>query len=91
MFEEGGKALKKTIKELPPRDDIVLFDAERDTSELERNINLEGCPEWLQPEVINLVKEYWDVFCEEGLKNPIRGFSFQIDTGDSPPVCCKTP
>jgi len=91
MFQDGGKALKRTVKELLPRDDVVLFDAKKNTAELEKNLCLDGCPEELKPEVISLVKEYWDVFCKEGLKNPIRGFSFQIDMGDSPPVCCKTP
>ena len=33
--------------------------------------------------------EYWDVFCEQGLRRPIHGFSFQINTGDAKLVCCK--
>eukprot|EP00957_Ditylum_brightwellii_P162102 12341306-Ditylum_brightwellii.AAC.1 len=37
------------------------------------------------------MKEYWEVFCKRELRNPIRGFSFQIDTGNSKPVCCKQP
>ena len=91
MFEEGGKALKRMIKELPPRNDVVVFDAKKNMAELKKNLCLDGCPEELKPEVIGLVKEYWDVFCKEGLKDPIRGFSFQIDMGESPPVCCKIP
>jgi len=31
------------------------------------------------------------VFCEKGLRWPIRGFTFSIDTGNSPPVCCRPP
>ena len=71
MFQDGGKALKRTIKELPPRDDMVLFNAKKNTAKLERNLCLDGCPKELKPEVISLVKEYWDVFCEVGLKNLI--------------------
>ena len=33
----------------------------------------------------------WDVFAEEAIKLPMRGFKFNVDTGDSAPVCCKTP
>ena len=29
------------------------------------------------------------MFCEDGLRCPIRGFSFQIDTGEHPPSCLK--
>ena len=38
MFQDGGKALKRTIKELPPRDDVVLFNAKKNTAELEKNL-----------------------------------------------------
>ena len=91
IFQDRGKALKKMIKELLPRDEVVLFDAKKDMAKLEKNLQLDGCPEELKPEVVSLVKEYWDVFCEEGLKDPIQCFSFQINTGESPPVCCKIP
>ena len=40
---------------------------------------------------MGIIKEYWDVFCEEGLRNNIRGFIFRVDTGNFQPVCCKTP
>ena len=38
-----------------------------------------------------MVKAYWDVFAEGGIRKPIHGFSFQVDTGSSKPVCCKPP
>ena len=25
------------------------------------------------------------------MKTPVRGFKFNIDTGDTPPICCKVP
>ena len=31
------------------------------------------------------------MFCEDGFGWPIQGFSFQIDTGNHPPICCKPP
>ena len=38
-----------------------------------------------------MVTEYWDLFCEDGFRRPIRGFSLQIDTGIHSPICCKPP
>ena len=38
-----------------------------------------------------MIAEYWDVVCEDGFLQPIRGFSFQIDTGNHQPICCKLP
>ena len=32
------------------------------------------------------VKEYWDVFCKDGIKTPVRGYEFHIDTGNHPPI-----
>ena len=31
------------------------------------------------------------MFCEDGFHRPIRGFSFQIDTGSHSPILCKLP
>eukprot|EP00957_Ditylum_brightwellii_P202439 15330188-Ditylum_brightwellii.AAC.1 len=89
--EELGKSLKRQPEELPERNDIATFDCRADMKELTEGLKLEGCPEELHGPITNLVKEYWDVFCADGLRKPIRGFSFQVDTGNSQPVCCKTP
>ena len=89
MFKEYGCAAKQKVDELPPRDDVVEFELQTDSAELEGNLRLNGCPPELQPKIKEVITEYWDVFCERGLRRPIRGFSFQIDTGDAEPVCCK--
>ena len=36
-----------------------------------------------------MVTEYWDVFCKDGFRRPIQGFSFHINTGSHSPICCK--
>ena len=89
MFKEYGCAVKQSVGELPPRNDVVEFEFQTDSMELERNLKLIGCPTELQPQIREVVMEYWDVFCEQGLRRPIHGFSFQIDTGDAKLVCCK--
>ena len=67
------------------------FDVRTNTNESEKNIKLQGCPNDLQDKVKEVVTEYWDVFCEDGLRQPIWGFSFHIYTGNHPPICCKPP
>ena len=38
-----------------------------------------------------IILEFWDVFAEEGVRNPIRGAYFHVDTGEVTPVCVKPP
>ena len=57
------------------------FDVQSNTKELEKNLKLQGWPSDLQDKVKEVVTEYWDMFCEDGFRRPIRVFSFQIDTG----------
>ena len=75
---------------LPPRDDVIEFYVKTNTKALENNLIPQGCPSDLQDKVKEVVTEYWDVFCEGGLRSPIRRFSLQIDTGRHSPICCKT-
>ena len=91
LFQEHGQALLESNQPLPPRDDVIHFDPGNDQAEFDRNFQPQHCPQHLQAQVTDIIKEYWDVFCEKGLRRPIRGFSFQIDTGNNPPVCCPTP
>ena len=67
------------------------FDARTNTKELEKNLKLQDYPSDLQEKVKELVTEYRYVFCEDRLRRNIRGFSFQIYTGNHPPICCKPP
>eukprot|EP00957_Ditylum_brightwellii_P141604 10787859-Ditylum_brightwellii.AAC.2 len=62
-----------------------------DAAELEEGLQLRGCLVELHGDIKEMVTKHWDVFCGEGLRKPIRGFSFQVDTGNSKPVCCKPP
>ena len=56
------------------------------TKELDKNIKLKGCPSDLQDKVGDLVTKYWDVFCEDRFRQPIREISLQIDTGINSPI-----
>ena len=50
------------------------FDFQTNTKQLDNNLKLQGFPSELQDKVKEVVPEYWDVFCEDGLCEPIRGF-----------------
>ena len=41
--------------------------------------------------VKQIVKNIWDVFAPEGIRKPILGYEFTIDTGESGGVFCKPP
>ena len=71
MFKDFGHAMKQDIGELPPRDDVLEFDFSTNAEELESHLNLKGCPQHLQEKVQEVVVDYWDVFCERGLRRPI--------------------
>ena len=38
-----------------------------------------------------LIKKHFEVFTERGLCKGTRGFEFNVDTGDTKPVCYKYP
>ena len=67
-------SLKQSKEPLPPIDDVMEFNMINNTKELEENLKLQGCPSDLQYKVKEVVTEYWDVFCEDGFRRPIREF-----------------
>ena len=81
----------KDKKELPPRNDIIIYDKDKHEDELKKNLQWRDCPKRLRPILQKLLVEMWDVLAKEGMRKSIRGYEFQIDTGDAKPVNCKTP
>ena len=86
MLRDYGISLKKGKDPIPPRDDVMEFDVQSNTKELEKNIKLQGFPSNLQDKVKDVVTECWDVFCEDGFYRPIQGFLFHIDMGRHSPI-----
>jgi len=91
IFKDYGKPLWVKKSELPPRDDIIMFSAERHQSEFDRNIQWRECPPEFKERIEPLLKEFWDVFAEEGVRKHIRGVSFHVDTGETTPICVRSP
>jgi hypothetical protein len=93
LFEKFGKAIIQTPLIFKNEcTDIHTWDAGRDTAKFEKdfiigsNVAADVCAE-----IISIIQQYWDCFYSEGIRKPILGFEFGINTGASPPVCCRKP
>ena len=65
---------------------MAEFDVLTNVKELDNNLKLQWCLSDSQDKVKDVVTEYWDVFCEDGFRRTIWGFSFQIDTINHSPT-----
>ena len=45
----------------------------------------------IRQSILNIIKDNWDSFCEQGASCPIFDFEFCLDTCDTPSVCCRQP
>jgi hypothetical protein len=92
--DQMGNTLRKPkdliLPQTPPN--LRRFNATSDTEELERNIKFDPfTPNRLKRRILEFVKEFWDVFCKEGVKSPVHGYELVIDTGDHQPIAVKKP
>ena len=81
----------RTKEQLPPQDDVILFDMLKHEQELQQNIQWDICPQEHKAMIIALIKAFWDVFAKEGFIKQICGIQFHINTGDTKPICCTLP
>jgi len=90
IFKQCGNAIFRSAPWKPGvKDDFIYFNSLTDAPLLEK---LKLCTSALAPVQVmirKLVTMYWDCFAEMGIKRPILGFEFSIDTGKRMPVCCK--
>ena len=91
LFRYHVRSLNQAKETLTNRDNMVEFDVWTSANDLEKNIKLQQSPSDLQEKVKEVVTAYWDVFYEDGFLRPIHWFSFQVVTGDHPPICFKQP
>ena len=90
LHKPFGMSLWKEKERPGKRVDVIHFRPE-DEKQLQQNINWTGCQSENRQRIVDIIQEYWDVFAQEGLKNPILGFQFVVDTGAAKPVCCRLP
>ena len=74
LFVDYRISLKQSKETLPPRGYLMEFYVKTNKKELERNPKLQVSPIDLQDKFKEVVTEYWDVFCEDGFRQPIRDF-----------------
>ena len=91
LYKDFGKPLWIKKTPLPPRDDIITFDPIKHKEEFTRNMQWADCPEEMRPRIESIILQFWDVFIEEGVRNPIRGALFHVDTGQTQPICARPP
>ncbi len=93
-FEHHGKCVFRPKLTWTPgkRDDIITFDAAKDMPQLLADLRIgPNVSQPIRDNIISVISEYWDCFAKEGVRRPIIGYEFAIDTGASTPVCCKKP
>ena len=85
---------RKSASDFPPPNPnfAYSYDDKIDRAELERNIIFDDhISPSLKIRTIQFVKEFWDVFREEGVSIPIQGYEMVIDTGDAKPIAVRQP
>ncbi len=92
-FEQFGRAICHPPEPFSNiRTDIHLWDPDRDMPELTKNLKIGTAVDpKTRAAITDIITSHWDCFYSEGVKYPILYFEFAIDTGASPPVCCKKP
>ena len=76
LHQPLGRSLWESKQTPPPRTDLIQFNPLTHQQELHKNANWEGCNEFHRILITRILKEFWDVFSQEGLRNPIIGFQF---------------
>jgi hypothetical protein len=89
-----GNALRKPKNLILPSipTNMVRFNPSRNSEELNRNIVFDKCTSApLKLRITEFVKEFWDVFHEDGVRSPVHGYELVIDTGNHQPIAVKKP
>ena len=91
IFKQYGKAIFRSKPWEPGvRTDIIQFNRERDSALLGNLKIRESAPEPAKVMITELIIAYWYCFEEEGIKRPILGFEFAIDTGNIPQYVARS-
>jgi len=92
IFKQFGQAIFKATSWTPgKRDDLIKFDRIKHSKDFQK-VNIGKNVDDVTVTKINaIVTNFWDIFVPEGIKRPMLGFEFSIDTGSHTPVCCRKP
>jgi hypothetical protein len=88
----GNSVRRKPVALVSTRTDIHFWDADCDNLEFRKHFRLGATVDFeTRGRIEMMVHKNWDVFHEAGVRLPVLGFEFTIDTGGSQPVCCRKP
>ena len=69
------------------RTDIILFDKDRHSAELKKDLKFDkDLDPKTEKAITDMVKNYWDCFVTTGAKRTILGYKFGIDTAGAKPI-----
>ncbi len=94
VFEKFGRALSHppTCISTISCSDLRQYDASVDNIEFTKSFNIGPTVDPLiKQHLIALIHSHWDCFYANGVRYPILGFEFVVNTGTSKPVCCPQP
>jgi hypothetical protein len=88
----GNSVRRKPVTLASTRTNRHFWDADRDNPEFRKHFRLGATVNCAtRGKIEMMVQKYWDVFHEAGVRLPVLGFEFTVDTGGSQPVCCRKP
>ena len=93
VFKEHGRSLARTpdffhVQRDPA--DIIQWDPAKHQAEFDKGLRIHpSTPDWVRRQLVSTIQRHWDSFCEEGMRRPILGIEFHIDTGDAQPIAVR--
>lgn len=92
IFRQYGNAVFRATPWTPgERTDVIMFDSARFDKEFQKVSIGSTVDTDTAAKIRTIVKNFWDIFVAEGIRRPMLGFEFSIDTGSHTPVCCRKP
>ena len=94
LFLGYGSVIRRIINLPSPiktRLDLILWNDIIHQSQLDKDLHLSTRIDPTVSDTILRVRDYWDAFDEKGVNMPVIGYKFCVNTGGSPPVCCRLP
>ena len=95
LFPSYGSTIRRTISLPPPittKLDLIIWKERIHQSQLDKYLHLStNIDPTVSDTILRVIRDHWDAFDEKGVNRPVIGYEFCVDTGGSPPVCCRLP
>ena len=78
------------VPQIGKRTYLITWDRDVHEPQLNRDLQLsDNITTIIQYAILRIIRDNWDAFDEQGVNRPVIDYEFCIDTGGSPPVCCR--